>query len=84
MPVTSVICSSKLDGDSGKLELSGYAWAGGGNRIIRIDLTTDQGETWFDGTIDKQTDDIEPKHFTINVAICAVIRIQKQRGSSWM
>ena len=61
MPVTSVICSSKIE--SGQLILSGYAWAGGGNRIIRIDLTTDKGENWFEGTIDKQEDDNEPKHF---------------------
>ena len=55
MPVTSLICQSKFQ--NGKLELKGYAWAGGGNRIIRIDLTTDQGETWCDGVIDKQSND---------------------------
>ena len=61
MPVTSVICSSKID--NGQLILNGYAWAGGGNRIIRIDLTTDKGENWFEGTLNEQTDDPEPKHF---------------------
>ncbi len=61
MPVTSVICSSKLA--KGKLELKGYAWAGGGNRIIRVDLTTDQGATWCEGQIEKQEDESEPKHF---------------------
>ena len=60
MPVTSVICKSKVV--NGKLELSGYAWAGGGSRIIRVDLTTDQGENWFEGVIE-QNDDIEPQHF---------------------
>ena len=60
MPVTSVICKSKVV--NGQLELSGYAWAGGGSRIIRVDLTTDQGENWFEGVIE-QNDDIEPQHF---------------------
>ena len=55
MPVTSLICQSKLQ--NGKLELKGYAWAGGGNRIIRIDLTTDHGETWSEGVIDSQSND---------------------------
>ena len=55
MPVTSLICQSKLQ--NGKLELKGYAWAGGGNRIIRIDLTTDHGETWCEGVIDSQSND---------------------------
>ena len=61
MPITSLICQSKLH--NGQLELNGYAWAGGGNRVIRIDLTLDQGENWIEGEIDQQTNDKEPKHF---------------------
>ena len=61
MPITSVICKAQLN--NGKLELSGYAWVGGGNRVVRIDLTTDQGETWFEGTLEKQENDVEPRHF---------------------
>ena len=61
MPVTSVICNSKIK--NGQLELSGYAWAGGGNRIIRVDLTIDGGKTWFEGQIGTQTEDVEPQHF---------------------
>ena len=60
MPITSVICKSKVV--DGQLELSGYAWAGGGSRVIRVDLTLDQGETWIEGQI-KQNNDIEPQHF---------------------
>ena len=26
--------------------MSGYAWAGGGRRIVRVDLTGDGGQTW--------------------------------------
>ena len=50
MPVTSAICEptnntvvkvSKKDGNI--LHLKGYAWAGSGNRIVRVDLTPDKG-----------------------------------------
>lgn len=26
---------------------SGYAWSGGGNKIIRVDVTCDGGDTWY-------------------------------------
>lgn len=51
MPVTSAICLPRpndkvcLTEDS-NLEVKGYAWSGGGRRIVRVDLTTDQGRTW--------------------------------------
>ena len=28
------------------VEIKGYAWSGQGNRIARVDLTTDGGKTW--------------------------------------
>lgn len=62
MPLTSVVCQSKLV--KGQVHLKGYAWAGGGSKIIRVDLTTDKGETWHEAVLDKQEDDdVEPKHF---------------------
>lgn len=51
MPVTSAICSPKngeaaqVDKD-GLLTVKGYAWSGGGNRIVRVDVTADGGKTW--------------------------------------
>lgn len=51
MPVTSAICSPKngegmkLDSD-GMMTVKGYAWSGGGNRIVRVDVTADGGKTW--------------------------------------
>lgn len=51
MPVTSAICNMET-GDTvrlaadGRLEVSGYAWSGGGSKILRVDLTADQGRTW--------------------------------------
>ena len=29
-----------------KFLLTGYAWSGGGKKIIRVDVTADQGKTW--------------------------------------
>ena len=51
MPVTSAICSPvsgsyvSVKGET-HVEVKGYAWSGQGNRIARVDLTTDQGKTW--------------------------------------
>ncbi|KAL7050558.1 hypothetical protein ACKWTF_004122 [Chironomus riparius] len=52
MPVTSAICSPNPDHHEikftadGKMEVKGYAYSGGGNKIIRVDVTWDQGKTW--------------------------------------
>lgn len=50
MPVTSAICSPQMDESvaivDGKVLVKGYAWSGGGNKIVRVDLTADGGETW--------------------------------------
>ena len=51
MPVTSAICEPtnnsvvKVSKKNGNIvNLKGYAWAGSGNRIIRVDLTPDKGK----------------------------------------
>ncbi len=31
--------------------VKGYAWSGGGNGITRVDITTDNGKTWFPATV---------------------------------
>lgn len=55
MPVQSAILSPVNgqtvdcdDGDDGGavVEMSGYAWSGGGRRIIRVDVSPDGGKTW--------------------------------------
>ena len=37
--------SENLD-EKSQVLVSGYAWAGGGRRIVRVDLTGDGGQTW--------------------------------------
>lgn len=50
MPVTSAICSprvgEKVKIENGFITVQGYAWSGGGNRIVRVDLTCDGGDSW--------------------------------------
>lgn len=38
-------------GDKVTVEASGWAWAGGGRNIVRVDLTSDDGKTWATATL---------------------------------
>ncbi|XKL64794.1 hypothetical protein PGB90_004880 [Kerria lacca] len=55
LPVISAICepvnNQKVKLQNGKLIVSGYAWSGGGSKIIRIDLTADKGLKWHTAKI---------------------------------
>lgn len=50
MPVISAICKpeklEKVKVEDGKINVKGYAWSGGGRKIIRVDVTSDGGNTW--------------------------------------
>ncbi|XP_067121152.1 sulfite oxidase-like [Centruroides vittatus] len=50
IPVVSAICepvnNSKVKICDGKLKIKGYAWSGGGRKIIRVDVSVDEGKTW--------------------------------------
>lgn len=50
MPVTSQICSpsdgATVDVIGGAVTVKGYAWSGGGNGIIRVDVSADDGKNW--------------------------------------
>ncbi len=67
MPVTSAICSPPNGGAVKKgaktTEVRGYAWSGGGNRIIRVDVTADGGRTWRAAEIIEQDAAREPRHY---------------------
>ncbi len=62
MPVTSAITEPapgrthavKRDGDDHlTVTVKGYAWSGGGNGIVRVDVSVDGGTTWQDATLKK-------------------------------
>eukprot|EP00040_Diaphanoeca_grandis_P022769 m.123014 g.123014 ORF g.123014 m.123014 type:complete len:538 (+) comp28955_c0_seq1:89-1702(+) len=57
MPVQSVVVSPEpnsvvaIDGDDDTIVLSGWAWSGGGRGIVRVDISSDGGETWTTATL---------------------------------
>lgn len=67
MPVTSAICTPKqgdkvaVDGN-GCVTVKGYAWSGGGNKVVRVDVTADGGRTWQNAEL-KQEDTAPGRHF---------------------
>jgi sulfite oxidase len=44
MPVISAIAVAQREG--AEVVVRGYAWSGGGRKVIRVDLTTDEGAHW--------------------------------------
>ncbi|KAK7867174.1 hypothetical protein R5R35_008371 [Gryllus longicercus] len=67
LPVVSAICEP-LEGATVKLEnnklvVRGYAWSGGGRRIIRVDVTADGGKTWHVADFTDQNDSKVPYHW---------------------
>ncbi|XP_068153381.1 sulfite oxidase, mitochondrial [Drosophila tropicalis] len=59
MPVTSAICSPLPDehikvNDKGDIKVHGYAWSGGGRKIVRVDITIDQGQTWHVAELEQE------------------------------
>nr|XP_014278403.1 sulfite oxidase isoform X2 [Halyomorpha halys] len=64
LPVISAICNP-LPGqnvylnDDGKLSVKGYAWSGGGRKVVRVDVTVDEGKTW---TVAEFSDQGEAEH----------------------
>ncbi|KAF4637538.1 hypothetical protein G7Y89_g535 [Cudoniella acicularis] len=44
MPITSAITNAKVEDQ--KMLLEGYAYSGGGRKIVRVDVSTDNGDTW--------------------------------------
>lgn len=50
LPVISAICEP-LEGETvkvknGKIKIRGYAWSGGGRKIVRVDVSSDEGKNW--------------------------------------
>lgn len=60
MPVTSAICQPSVGDDvkvqDGCITVRGYAWSGGGNKIIRVDVTGDKGKTWQVAELEQEDD----------------------------
>jgi len=57
LPVQSMI-TEPLNGSTvpvvdGKVKLRGYAYSGGGSKVIRVDVTLDKGETWHTAELEQ-------------------------------
>ncbi|KAJ8735979.1 hypothetical protein PYW08_006635 [Mythimna loreyi] len=64
LPVTSAICDP-AHGDTvavsnGFVEVRGYAYSGGGAKILRVDVSPDCGKTWIQAE-EMQSDDAPPQ-----------------------
>ncbi|KAH7644988.1 sulfite oxidase [Dermatophagoides farinae] len=67
MPIQSAICKPKpeehvkivwkeFDGQMQPvIEAAGYAWSGGGRSVIRVDLSIDDGHTWYEAKLEQET-----------------------------
>ncbi|XP_018580162.1 sulfite oxidase [Anoplophora glabripennis] len=67
LPVISAICQP-CNGDNvevvdGHILVRGYAWSGGGQKIVRVDVTVDAGKTWHVAHFDGQDSSEPPQHW---------------------
>lgn len=46
MPIQSCVVDVRLDKQTDKLKVSGFAWSGGGRNVIRVDVSLNNGECW--------------------------------------
>uniref|UniRef100_D3TPZ1 sulfite oxidase n=1 Tax=Glossina morsitans morsitans TaxID=37546 RepID=D3TPZ1_GLOMM len=59
MPVTSAICSPNVGekvkiSPKGFITVRGYAWSGGGRRIVRVDITANKGKSWYVADLEQE------------------------------
>ncbi|XP_017107415.2 sulfite oxidase, mitochondrial [Drosophila bipectinata] len=89
MPVTSAICTPQPgsrvkvdeDGDGRHITVRGYAWSGGGRKIVRVDLTNDEGQSWHVAELE-QEDKPDGRHYgwSLWTARLPVTDAQRQHG----
>ncbi|CAG2102832.1 unnamed protein product [Medioppia subpectinata] len=59
LPIQSAICEPRegqtvaLDANR-TIQLSGYAWSGGGRKVIRVDVTADEGVNWVTAELEQE------------------------------
>eukprot|EP00547_Thalassionema_nitzschioides_P017567 CAMPEP_0194242688 /NCGR_PEP_ID=MMETSP0158-20130606/8146_1 /TAXON_ID=33649 /ORGANISM="Thalassionema nitzschioides, Strain L26-B" /LENGTH=514 /DNA_ID=CAMNT_0038977831 /DNA_START=240 /DNA_END=1784 /DNA_ORIENTATION=- len=52
----SVATESAKPGDKILMKVSGWAWAGGGRNIVRVDVTSDEGKNWTTASVKEGSD----------------------------
>ncbi|XP_073957127.1 sulfite oxidase isoform X2 [Choristoneura fumiferana] len=67
LPVTSAICDpadeETVKMKNGCVEVRGYAYSGGGAKILRVDISTDRGQSWTEAEC-VTSDDAPPYHYS--------------------
>ncbi|XP_039283083.1 sulfite oxidase, mitochondrial, partial [Nilaparvata lugens] len=67
LPVTSAICEPSENEEvavkNGKITVKGYASSGGGNKIVRVDVTADCGQTWHVAELINPENNKPPHHW---------------------
>jgi sulfite oxidase len=59
LPVQSAICEPregqlvKMD-ENRNIQMSGYAWSGGGRKVIRVDVSADEGINWVTAELQQE------------------------------
>ena len=58
MPIQSAVTTFDPEVEVGEkdIDISGYAWSGGGRSVVRVDVTTDGGKTWSTATLGEGKD----------------------------
>ncbi|XP_044764248.1 sulfite oxidase-like [Coccinella septempunctata] len=74
LPVTSAICqpmnNSTVEVKGGKITAKGYAWSGGGQEIVRVDVSCDGGKTWHVAEFDYHESKKYPRHWSWTLWSC--------------
>lgn len=67
LPVVSAICEPQnndtVEADYGTITVKGYAYSGGGRKIVRVDITKDEGKTWQVANLVAQEAKNSPRHY---------------------
>lgn len=67
LPVVSAFCEPNNNDtvvpEFGKIKVKGYAYSGGGRKIVRVDLTKDEGKTWQVADLVAQDAKNPPRHY---------------------
>lgn len=59
MPIQSAICDP-IDGSTvtpdleGYITVKGYAWSGGGRKVVRVDVSPDGGKNWITADLEQE------------------------------
>lgn len=48
----------------GHILVQGYAWSGGGQKIVRVDVTADGGDTWHVANLESEDGSEAPSHWS--------------------